>query len=279
MSEPTFNFAGDDPEILQAYENAQATFKYFWRELYWERRRIVPGLDLAMIKLPFFDGDGQDREDGNPSVEEMWVDEVEFDGVEVSGTLINSPNWIESVSEGDQVSAPFKRLSDWMFAINGTVYGGHTVNAMRAKMDLGERRSHDAAWGLDFGDPNRIRLVHRTDDVESRGFFGRLFGRKPEGPPADPTHLEFQDHPMCVNMMEKVEEYITSNLETIDKADEDGWTTLHREALAGNLGIVKLLLRHGSDPNTPTEDGRKASDLAAAMGWAPIADVLKTAEN
>jgi len=40
-------FDGDDPAMQQAYEAAQQSFKYFWRELSWEQRRIVPGVDMA----------------------------------------------------------------------------------------------------------------------------------------------------------------------------------------------------------------------------------------
>ena len=56
MSEQVFMYDGQDPELLQASESARQSFKYFWRELSWERRRIVPALDLAMVKLPFTDG-------------------------------------------------------------------------------------------------------------------------------------------------------------------------------------------------------------------------------
>jgi uncharacterized protein len=39
-----FMFDNSDPEMQRAYENARATFRYFWREIAWERRRIVPAL-------------------------------------------------------------------------------------------------------------------------------------------------------------------------------------------------------------------------------------------
>jgi Uncharacterized protein conserved in bacteria (DUF2314) len=41
-----FMFDDNDPEMQQAYENVRATFRYFWREVARERRRIVPALDL-----------------------------------------------------------------------------------------------------------------------------------------------------------------------------------------------------------------------------------------
>src|SRR5215207_6522567 len=100
MSEPIFNFDDDNPSMQSAYEAAQQSFKYFWRELSWERRRIVPGLDMAMVKLPFTDGP---RGDGNAEYEQMWIGDVEFDGETLSGQLLNAPNWLTSVHEGDTV--------------------------------------------------------------------------------------------------------------------------------------------------------------------------------
>ncbi len=42
-----------DKPVNRASERARKTFKYFWRELFWERRRIIPALDFAMVKAPF----------------------------------------------------------------------------------------------------------------------------------------------------------------------------------------------------------------------------------
>ncbi|MGB1219168.1 MAG: DUF2314 domain-containing protein, partial [Flavobacteriales bacterium] len=35
-------YAQQDEKMKEAYIQAQQTFKFFWRELYWEYRRIVP---------------------------------------------------------------------------------------------------------------------------------------------------------------------------------------------------------------------------------------------
>jgi uncharacterized protein len=67
-------------EMRRAYDQARSTFRYFWRELAWERRRIVPGLDLACVKAPFSDGPSQHRTKGSPEVEQMWLNEIDFDG-------------------------------------------------------------------------------------------------------------------------------------------------------------------------------------------------------
>lgn len=45
-----------DPEVQRAFASARETFRYFWRELAWEKRRIVKGLDFAYVKAAFSDG-------------------------------------------------------------------------------------------------------------------------------------------------------------------------------------------------------------------------------
>ena len=99
-----FLFDNSDPEMQRAYENARVTFRYFWREIAWERRRIVPALDLACVKAPFSDGEQDTRIKDTPEVEHMWLSEVDFDGQFVSGVLLNAPNWLKTVKEGDIVS-------------------------------------------------------------------------------------------------------------------------------------------------------------------------------
>jgi ankyrin repeat protein len=58
------------------------------------------------------------------------------------------------------------------------------------------------------------------------------------------------------------------------RVDEAGFTMLHREALAGNLGLVKFLVAYGADVGARTPSGRTASELARGIGWPEIADYL-----
>ena len=56
--------------------------------------------------------------------------------------------------------------------------------------------------------------------------------------------------------------------------DERGWTMLHHEAIAGNFGVVKLLVQYGANANALTPDGRNAATLAQTIGWPEIASYL-----
>src|SRR5262245_49966241 len=193
MSESTpsrvFMFDNDDPEMQRAYENARATFRYFWREVAWERRRIVPALDLACVKAPFSDGERGTRSGDAPGVEQMWVSEVDFDGRLVSGVLLNSPNWLKTVKQGDAVRIPLGAISDWRYVISGEVFGAYTVNLLRSRMDRRERQEHDSAWGLKFGDPATIRVTPQPN--QGGGLLKGWFGKGQ----ADP-----EEHPMSEAM-------------------------------------------------------------------------------
>ena len=52
-----------------------AAVRFF--EIEWLAGRVVPGLDLSMVKLPFTDGP---RSDGKSQYEYMWIGDVDFDG-------------------------------------------------------------------------------------------------------------------------------------------------------------------------------------------------------
>lgn len=265
MSDSVFIYDSHDPSMQQAVEAAQQTFKYFWRELSWERQRIIPGLDMAMIKAPFTDGP---RTDGNAEHEQMWVGDVNFDGITLSGTLLNAPHWLTSVHEGDEVNIPFSDMTDWLFSHDGVAYGGFTVNVIRASMNAHERKEHDTAWGLDFGKPSEVRLERTGSSKPKGGLLSSLFGRKDADIVAE---IGFKDHPMCVNMLEKYEEQLKVDASIAKWVGSDGWTYLHTQALAGNLGVVKLMVKYGADVNAKTSDGRTAAAVALGMGWPEIA--------
>lgn len=249
MSEQIFFARGDSPEMQAAFQKAQASFKYFWRELSWEYRRIIPGLDLACVKIAFTQ---QFPDQQDPVVEHMWINEVEFDGDNVTGILINQPNELTNVNNGDPVSFPLEQISDWLFAIEGRTYGGFTIHTMRSQMETAEREEHDAAWGLEFGDFNDILIVNNQRE--------------------NPENLV--EHPMSRNMKEKLVEFLQQHPAELSNADEEGFTMLHREAIAGNLSSVEILLQQGADKNRKNNAGKTALDYAKQLDWQQLIPVL-----
>jgi uncharacterized protein YegJ (DUF2314 family) len=244
-----FYSKSDNAEMLQAFQKAQDTFKYFWRELYWEYRRIVPALDLACVKIAFTES----TEDPNdPIVEHMWVNDINFDGVNISGILLNEPNELSHVQNGDEVKVPLEQLSDWLFASQGKTYGGFTIHAMRSEMNAKEMKEHDKAWGLDFGDFDDVLMVYQQRE--------------------HPENLV--EHPMSKNMRDSFVEFLKENPNEMSDKDDLGYTMLHREAIAGNATSIEVLKEFAADVNAKTNDGKTALDFAKALNWEHLIPIL-----
>ena len=110
---PVFISPGDDPEMEAASKNVRQTFKFFWREMAWENRRIIPGLEMAAVKASLFDPpEVQAANPGGLEVEHMWLVDVDFDGRRVEGTLINQPMSLQSYQEGQRVKIRGKQIGD-----------------------------------------------------------------------------------------------------------------------------------------------------------------------
>jgi uncharacterized protein YegJ (DUF2314 family) len=264
-SSKVFMFDNDDPEMQRAYENARATFRYFWREVAWERRRIVPALDLTCVKAPFSDGLQAKPAKDAPAVEQMWLSEVDFDGQVVSGVLLNKPNWLKTIKEGDSARMPLGQITDWMYAIGNDVFGAYTVNLMRSRMGRAERQEHDAAWGLNFGDPTKIRVAPEPN--KGGGLLKGWFGKQPQ--PADTD-----EHPMSVNMAASLKAQLAKDPSLVSAKDDRGWTFLHQEALAGSTATVKVLLEAGADSSAVTNHGMTPLQLAKSLGWDKVVALL-----
>jgi len=242
-------YAQQDEKMEDAYFQARQTFKYFWRELYWEYRRIIPAQDLAIVKIPFEQKINGSEE---PIIEHMWINQIDFDGEKINGVLMNSPNQLTNISIDDKVSVKLDEISDWMLAIQGKTYGGFTIQVLRSNMEEKERENHDQAWGLDFGDYNDIQIVFEQKE--------------------HPENLK--EHPMSKNMEEKVREYLKENPDDIKSVDENGTNMLHREAIAGNKTTIEILLELGANKNTKNNKGKMALDYAKELNWEHIIPIL-----
>lgn len=275
---PVFLSSGDDLEMEAAGRKARQTFKYFWREVAWERRRIVPALELAGVKASLFDPPGVRA--ANPDsleVEHMWLLDVDFDGRQVEGTLINTPQSLKSYQEGQRVRIPGRQLCDWMYVCMGGVCGGFTVDLMRSRMSVRERKQHDRAWGYDFGDVGIVPLIPPSylDEAspKKKGLLSRF--SKTSQPPQDYAKVSATEHPMSVNMRDSFDETLTENPEILKDVDEKGQTFLHQLALAGSLDGVDVCLKHGASIVTPAANGMTPFDLAKCLSWKRVMERLQ----
>lgn len=241
----------ESPEMILAFDKAVSTFKYFWRELYWEYRRIIPALELAYVKCAFIQENLEDK--NQPLIEYMWIDQIGFDGSTISGTLLNEPYIIDNVQAGETVSLQFDSIVDWMFLSNGTVHGGFTIQEYRKTLNAVDRKEYDEAWGIDFGNPDEIFLVYDQKDC--------------------PKNLD--EHPMCKNILDQFINIINTDPRIITEKDESGNQLLHREVLAGNYLFVREILSSNVNKLVMNNQSMTPLDLAHKMGWNNIVNLLK----
>ncbi|TWU49050.1 DUF2314 domain-containing protein [Rubripirellula reticaptiva] len=272
---------GDDPEMVEASKKARQTFKYFWREMAWEKRRIVPGLELAAVKASLFDPrEVREANPGGLEVEHMWLIDIDFDGRQVQGTLINTPHSLKSYQEGQQVKIRGKQVGDWMYVSMGEVCGGFTIDLMRSRMSASERKHHDVAWGHDFGDVGVVPLVPNSylggEASKKKGMFSRF--KKVPQQPQDYKKVAETEHPMSVNMRDSFEQALQKNPEMLEQADDaHGFTFLHQLALAGSWDGVDVCLKNGADAKKKSNNGMTAMDLAKCLAWKRVMARLQEA--
>ena len=249
-----------DSEMEEAQKKAQETFKYFWKELSWENRRIIPALNVACLKIAFKYPKGK---------EHMWVDDIDFSSWEkISGVLMNEPNWV-SLKQWDKVEVNVEDISDWMYAnaMDWKVYGAFTVNLIRSRMSEQERQQHDKAWWLNFGNPNEIKIIPESEKKKSIFSFFK-------NPKKDDSNLT-KEHPMCINTENQFREQLKKSKEMVELRDNFENTLLHAEALAWNGLMVKALLDNWADKNAKNKYWKTPLNFAKQMKWDNIIKILE----
>lgn len=262
----------------QAALKTRQTFKYFWREIFWEQRRIVPFVDFAAVKAKFYDPPETQRDSGDLDAEQMWLVEVDFDGEQIQGTLINTPRSLKSWKQGDQVSISISQLCDWMYVTIGEVFGGFTVDLMRSRMTEKERAEHDQAWGLDFGEVSEVQLVPSNHFGESnKGLLSHF--RRPKKSNQDFAKVAAKEHPMSVSMSKRLAQELMKDLQTIHETDKDGFSLLHDFSLAGSLDCVDVCLKYGVDPGQVASNGMTPLALAKSLDWTRVMELLEKSDT
>lgn len=217
------------------------------------------------MKCPF--ATNNDTPDA-PPYEHMWLNQIDFDGETVTGTLANEPHWIDNLNAGDIVSIPLSDISDWLYVSQGKAYGGYSVHVMRRAMNKNERAKHDAAWGFEFGHPDQILVTPYTQQ-KTKTFISKLFASSKH------DNSEIPEHPMSENMAENIEKVLIEQPNVVHDKDHEGWTMLHREVLAGNLTPVNLLIRYGANIHELNRKGQSVLDIAKSMRWDKIILMLE----
>ncbi len=228
---------GDDAQMVAASQQARDTFRDFFKLIASDFNRLLPALQTAVVKAMFSDSD-------EAGVEHMWVDEVRFDGVSIHGILRGTPSWLKSVKGGEKVSFKLDQLSDWLIVMGDKVYGGYTIQAIRAKMNERDRANHDQAWGLNFPSPETVLV------------------------PGEETYADDM-------LASVIAEQIDKDPSKLKQSFEGGRTILHQEALYGRAACVKVLLDRGASKEAKCDRGWTALDYAKSLQWGEVIVLLE----
>jgi uncharacterized protein YegJ (DUF2314 family) len=284
-----------DDKQLQLLENAskiaRRNFKFCWREQFWNLRRSEHNCQTISFLCAI-----SDEVNGEQVRERFWLSNLMFDGHFAYGTVDVEPSIIKNIEVGAVCTVPFDRIEDWMYVLEGKVYGGYTVNVRRSLLKPKERSLYDKSWGLEFGDPlytNKYPVFKKPVEEEVKDedegpptkFFGITITstKKKKEKPAkqevvqDPTeHINREyDHPDAILRFDKYKAMFKGHPYKVNQVDENGWTPLLNHALAGNRHIVELLLQCGADRSATTQHGETAMDLAKKMGWLEVVAKLR----
>lgn len=129
-------FGGDDPEMLRAIHEAQATYPDFVAAIVEDARREVPTFEDALVKYAF-----AGSKDG-VEVEHMFLSDIAWRGNGLRGTVTSTPMHATGVQEGDRVVIDRDRVSDWLYVVDGKGVGGYTFRVMWSRFDEVERESY-----------------------------------------------------------------------------------------------------------------------------------------
>jgi len=113
---------------------AQASFSEFARAVELERFRIVPVYEAVGIKA-FFPCPGK-----YPLGENIFLTDVYTDGMVITATLNAAPFFSSDLKEGDVVTVPIARLSDWFIVQEGNGIGGFTFDFIWSELSTSDQK-------------------------------------------------------------------------------------------------------------------------------------------
>lgn len=128
-----YSVASEDREMNDAIKKANETLSDFNRAL------SNPKAEDAALKVAFKTSEG---------VEHIWVSEIKYKDGQYSGILDNEPEYITQYNAGDTVKIDQSKISDWMYLVDGKLFGGYTIRVLRDRMDEEQRKQLDADSGM-----------------------------------------------------------------------------------------------------------------------------------
>jgi len=118
----------EDQELNAAIQKARATLDIF-----------TASLAAPLATQLYFSVQVRFSVDDQGGYEDLWLENLTYDGQSFTGALGNDPTYLEGFKLGDEVTAPAEDVIDWMIVEEGRIVGGFVVRVLRDRMSLSER--------------------------------------------------------------------------------------------------------------------------------------------
>jgi uncharacterized protein YegJ (DUF2314 family) len=119
---PHIDWAVYQMDLTDQIMCAQASFLEFARAVEYQRHLILPIYESIGIKA-WFESSGKPPMVG----EHLFLTNIFTDGTTILGTLNADSYRRQDLKEGNEVSFPIEKLSDWFLVLNGKGLGGFTI--------------------------------------------------------------------------------------------------------------------------------------------------------
>ncbi|WP_395681761.1 YegJ family protein [Dokdonella sp.] len=136
MPDHTVLVSGEDREMNEAIAKAQASLDGFLRL----KANPPKGAAGFKLKLKVTDGNGS---------EHLWITPFHATAKGFAGTVSNAPEYVESVTEGEEVEFRREDISDWGYELNGKQKGSYTVCVLFKHMDKEEVDVYRRDYGFE----------------------------------------------------------------------------------------------------------------------------------
>lgn len=112
-------------ELAAAKEAARASLPFFWERF---AQPFADDYDFSLkAALP--------RRDGQPGVEEVWIEHIARAPDRIVGELAAQPSHLGNLGEGDIVNVQDSQIVDWAFFSGDRLLGHYTTRVMLPRLD------------------------------------------------------------------------------------------------------------------------------------------------
>ena len=130
---PIHNVSHEDVAMNAAMENARKTVDLLISNFKEIKEKGYP----MSVKVHLYD---------SKNSEHFWLSDIKFENGFFEGRIDNNPIYLNQYKLGQLVKANPNEISDWFLIVGKDIYGAHTMQVARSRMNLQQRENFDQSF-------------------------------------------------------------------------------------------------------------------------------------